>query len=175
LPDKASGKTSKIRNSANDKSMKYEKNTVSKEKVLLGKKPKKSAVKEKPNAIKVASKEPSQLIIEIENNFNNTELIEMKGNQPTSKREDTISSDLDRKTPTYLEPYDEDILFLSDRHKSIISDVVSCLKSNSPFCFLGSELASYREYYKEIVIDHLRLKKKLSCYILTQNSEMIYQ
>ena len=161
MPDKASGKTSKIRNSANDKIMKYNKNTVSKEKVLLEKKPKKSAVKEKPNAIKVASKEPSQLIIEIENNSNNTELIEMKGDKPTSKREEKISSDLDRKTPSYLEPYDEDILFLSDRHKSIISDVVSCLKSNSPFCFLGSELASYREYYKEIVIDHLKIKEKI--------------
>jgi len=84
--------------------MKNDKNTVSKEKVLLGKKPKKSAVKEKPNAIKVASKEPSQLIIEIENNSNNTELIEMKGDKPTSKREEKISSDLDRKLPAIWSP-----------------------------------------------------------------------
>ena len=52
-------------------------------------------------------------------------------------------------------------MFLTDRHKSIVNDVVSCLKSNSPFCFLGSESGSYHEYYKEIIIDHIKIKEQI--------------
>ena len=57
-------------------------------------------------------------------------------NEISSKIAEKISSDLDRKNASYLEPYDEDILFLTDRHRSMVNDVISCLKSNSPFCFL---------------------------------------
>ncbi len=43
----------------------------------------------------------------------------------------------------------------------MVNDVISCLKSNTPFCFLGSESASYHEYYKEIIIDHIKIKEKI--------------
>ena len=57
--------------------------------------------------------------------------------------------------------YDEDLLFFTDRHKSVVTDVISCLKSNAPFCFLGSEFTAYHEYYKEIIIDHIKIKEKI--------------
>ena len=101
-----------------------------------------------------------QALIEDKNKSNETSVSELKADKPTSKIAEKISSDLDRKNASYLEPYDEDILFLTDRHRSIVNDVISCLKSNSPFCFLGSESTSYHEYYKEIIIDHIKIKEE---------------
>ena len=102
-----------------------------------------------------------QALTDDKNKSNETSVSELKEDKPTSKMAEKISSDLDRKNVSYLEPYGEDILFLTDRHKSIVNDVVSCLKSNSPFCFLGSESGSYHEYYKEIIIDHIKIKEQI--------------
>jgi len=100
-----------------------------------------------------------QVLVEDKNKSNDTFVSELKVDKPTSKIAEKISSDLDRKNASYLEPYDEDILFLTDRHRSMVNDVISCLKSISPFCFLGSESTSYHEYYKEIIIDHIKIKE----------------
>jgi len=116
---------------------------------------------DKPKVKNNGPKETIQVLIEDKKKSNDTSASELKADKPTSKIAEKISSDLDRKNASYLEPYDEDILFLSDRHRSIVNDVISCLKSNSPFCFLGSESTSYREYYKEIIIDHIKIKEEI--------------
>ena len=55
--------------------------------------------------------------------------------------------------------------FLLIDNKSVVTDVISCLKSNAPFCFLGSEFTAYHEYYKEIIIDHIKIKEKIELFI----------
>jgi hypothetical protein len=160
LSDKTSEKTSKTRNLATDKSMK-KKIAISGEHALSGGSPNMSAVKKKPVVVTAASNEPSQSVIEGENNSTNATLIGQKAKKPASEMAEKTSSDSDGKNSSYLEPFDEKVLFLADRHKSMTSDVISCLKSNTPFCFLGSEIASYGEHYKEIVIDHLKVKEKI--------------
>ena len=159
--EKESGKTSKTGNLSNVKSVKNNKNTASKKNELAGKNPKVLATKDKPKAKKNEPKETIQALTDDKNKSNETSVSELKADKPTSKIAEKISSDLDRKNVSYLEPYGEDILFLTDRHRSIVNDVVSCLKSNSPFCFLGSESGSYHEYYKEIIIDHIKIKEQI--------------
>jgi hypothetical protein len=162
LSEKTSGKTPKTRNLPNVKNVKNvknNKNTLPKKNELVGKKSKVSTAKNKPKEKNNEPKETMQVLIEDKNKSNDTFFSELKADKPTSKIAEKISSDLDRKNASYLEPYDEDILFLTDRHRSMVNDVISCLKSNSPFCFLGSELTSYHEYYKEIIIDHVKIKE----------------
>ena len=50
---------------------------------------------------------------------------------------------------------------LCERHKQTINEVILCLESETPFCFLQSEVASYLEYYKEVIIDCLKSKKEV--------------
>ena len=158
MPEKKSGKTSKTRNQTNEKNVK---NTAPKKKTLEVKKPSAPTAHNKPKSTKTVPKETKQVISEDEKKSTDTSFRELKADRPPSKIAEKISSDLDRKNASYLEPYGEDILFFTDRHKSMINDVISCLKSNSPFCFLGSEATSYHEYYKEIIIDHVKVKEKI--------------
>ena len=159
MPEKTSGKTPKTRNLPNVKNVKNLKNTRPKNSELVGKKLKVPTAKDKPKEKNNEPKETMQVLIEDKNKSNDTSVSELKVDKPTSKIAEKISSDLDRKNASYLEPYDEDILFLTDRHRSMVNDVISCLKSISPFCFLGSESTSYHEYYKEIIIDHIKIKE----------------
>ena len=48
---------------------------------------------------------------------------------------------------------------LCERHKHTLNEVILCLESETPFCFLQSEVASYLEYYKEVIIDCLKSKE----------------
>ena len=50
---------------------------------------------------------------------------------------------------------------LCERHKHTINEVILCLESETPFCFLQSEVASYLEYYKEVIIDCLKSKEEV--------------
>ena len=161
MPEKTSGKTPKTRNLPNVKNVKNLKNTRPKNSELVGKKLKVPTAKDKPKEKNNVPKETMQVLVEDKNKSNDTFVSELKADKPTSKIAEKISSDLDRINASYLKPYDEDILFLTDRHRSMVNDVISCLKSNSPFCFLGSELTSYHEYYKEIIIDHVKIKEGL--------------
>ena len=159
MPEKTSVKTSKTGNLSNVKNVKNNKNTAPKKKELAGKTPEVLATKDKPKAKKNEPEKAMQTLTEDKNKSNEISVSDLKAEKPTSIIAEKISSDLDRKNANYLEPYGEDILFLTDRHRSIVNDVVSCLKSNSPFCFLGSESVSYHEYYKEIIIDHVKIKE----------------
>jgi hypothetical protein len=164
LSEKTSGKTPKTRNLPNVKNVKNvknNKNTLPKKNELVGKKSKVSTAKNKPKEKNNEPKETMQVLIEDKNKSNDTFVSELKVDKPTPKIAEKISSDSDRENASYLEPYGEDILFLTDRHRSLVNDVISCLKSNSPFCFLGSESTSYHEYYKEIIIDHIKIKEGL--------------
>ena len=42
--------------------------------------------------------------------------------------------------------------YLTEQHEATISDALTCLKSDAPFCFLQSEEESYLDYYKEVLI-----------------------
>ena len=177
MPEKTSGKTPKSRNLPN---VKNNKNTAPKKKTLAGKNPKASTAKAstakastaKASTAKASTakdkrkekqnelKEKMPVLIE-DSKSNDTSISELNADKPTLTLAEEISLDLDRENSSCLEPYDEDILFLTDRHKSVVTDVISCLKSNTPFCFLGSESTSYHEYYKEIIIDHIKTKEKI--------------
>jgi len=195
LPEKTSGKASITKDLPSGGNVKNNKNMASKKNKVAAKKSRESAAKDKPKARKNESKETIKVLIEGDNNSNDTPVSELKGgnpkakknepketmqvlrendnnldnmsvselkvDKPTSKLAEKISLDLDKKNASHLEPYDEDILFLTDKHRSTINDLISCLKSNSPFCFLGSEATSYHEYYKEIIINHIRVKEKI--------------
>ena len=50
---------------------------------------------------------------------------------------------------------------LCERHKHTLNEVILCLESETPFCFLQSEVASYLEYYKEVIIDCLKSKEEV--------------
>ena len=50
---------------------------------------------------------------------------------------------------------------LCERHKQTINEVISCLESETPFCFLQSDVASYLEYYKEVIIDCFKSKGEI--------------
>ena len=78
-----------------------------------------------------------------------------------SKIINKAASSHSEENTTLKKSYNEDALFLCGEHKSSVENVVSCLKSSTPFCFLSSEKKSYVEYYKEIIIDLLRYREKI--------------
>ena len=158
VTQKKSGKTATSGKPPNDKNIENKKNAQSKVKILLERNLKASTARKKYKVTKKASKETAQVITE---GKDNSALGVLKDNKFTSKIVGKISSDLSRKDANHLKPYNTSILFLTERHKAITNDVVSCLKSNAPFCFLESDLASYQEYYKEIVINHLKDKEEI--------------
>ncbi len=188
MPEKTSGKTSKAMKLPN---VKNNKNTASKKKTLAGKNSgastakastskastskastskastakastaKASTAKDKRKENQNELKEKVPVFMEDNNKSNDTPIGDLNADKPSSKPAEKIFSDLDGGNASYLEPYGEDILFLTDRHKSLVTDVISCLKSNTPFCFLGSKTTSYHEYYKEIIIDHIKIKEKI--------------
>ena len=57
--------------------------------------------------------------------------------------------------------YSEKTLFLKEDHKSAVDNIVLCLKSEAPFCFIKSDKESYLDYYKEIVIDFFKLEGEI--------------
>ena len=79
----------------------------------------------------------------------------------TSEISKGVSSNQSKEPAKQIKPNDEEILFLNSQHKTVIEDIISCLKSETPFCFLSSEIRSYVEYYKEIVIDHFKNRKEI--------------
>ena len=46
--------------------------------------------------------------------------------------------------------------YLTEQHKATISEALTCLKSDAPFCFLRSVEESYLGYYKEVLIALLK-------------------
>ncbi|MDG2421363.1 MAG: hypothetical protein P8N40_06655 [Gammaproteobacteria bacterium] len=78
-----------------------------------------------------------------------------------SKIINKAASSHSEENTTLKKSYNEDALFLCGEHKSNVENVVSCLKSSTPFCFLSSEKKSYVEYYKETIIDLLRYREKI--------------
>jgi hypothetical protein len=125
LPEKTSGKTPKTRNLPNVKNVKNLKNTRPKNSELVSKKLKVPTAKDKPKEKNNVPKETMQVLVEDKNKSNDTFVSELKADKPTSKIAEKISSDLDRINASYLKPYDEDILFLTDRHRSMVNDVIS--------------------------------------------------
>ena len=51
--------------------------------------------------------------------------------------------------------------YLLEQHKETISEALSCLNSDVPFCFFQSEVESYLDYYKEILIGKLKKETDL--------------
>ena len=51
--------------------------------------------------------------------------------------------------------------YLLEQHKESVSEALICLKSEVPFCFLQSEVESYLDYYKEVVIGLLKKETDL--------------
>ena len=51
--------------------------------------------------------------------------------------------------------------YLLEQHKESISEALSCLKSDVPFCFFQSEVESYLDYYKEVLISKLKKETDL--------------
>ena len=51
--------------------------------------------------------------------------------------------------------------FLTEQHEATISDALTCLKSDAPFCFLQSEEESYLDYYKEVLIALLKSESEI--------------
>ena len=51
--------------------------------------------------------------------------------------------------------------YLTAQHESTISDALTCLKSDAPFCFLQSEEESYLDYYKEVLIALLKSESEI--------------
>ena len=88
-------------------------------------------------------------------------LIDQPSGLVPSKIMKKATSSQNEESTTLEKSYNEDSLFLSGEHKSNVENVVSCLKSSTPFCFLSSEKKSYVEYYKEIIIDLLRYREKI--------------
>ena len=46
--------------------------------------------------------------------------------------------------------------YLTEQHKTTISEALTCLKSDCPFCIFQSEQNSYLDYYKEVLITLLK-------------------
>ena len=46
--------------------------------------------------------------------------------------------------------------FLLEQHKECISEALICLKSDVPFCLFQSEVESYLDYYKEVLVSQLK-------------------
>ena len=51
--------------------------------------------------------------------------------------------------------------YLLEQHKETISEALSCLRSDVPFCFFQSEVESYLDYYKEVLISKLKKETDL--------------
>tara|TARA_B100001250_G_scaffold183899_1_gene158243 strand:- start:235 stop:1305 length:1071 start_codon:yes stop_codon:yes gene_type:complete len=143
LRDKAPKKESKIKE-ANDK--KTTNGEASLEVI--------SGLEERINELEDGAQDNSK------DNKNSTLGDQQSGFVPSKIINKAASSHSEEK-PTLKKSYNEDALFLCGEHKSSVENVVSCLKSSTPFCFLSSEKKSYVEYYKEIIIDLLRYREKI--------------
>ena len=51
--------------------------------------------------------------------------------------------------------------YLTEQHKTVISDALTCLKSPTPFCLFRSEEESYLDYYKELFISLLKSESEI--------------
>ena len=51
--------------------------------------------------------------------------------------------------------------YLLEQHKESISEALGCLKSDVPFCFFQSEVESYLDFYKEVLISKLKKETDL--------------
>ena len=51
--------------------------------------------------------------------------------------------------------------FLLEQHKECISEALICLKSDVPFCLFQSEVESYLDYYKEVLVSQLKKETDL--------------
>ena len=51
--------------------------------------------------------------------------------------------------------------YLLEQHKECISEAVSCLKSDVPFCLFQTEVESYLDYYKEVLVSQLKKETDL--------------
>ena len=51
--------------------------------------------------------------------------------------------------------------FLLEQHKECISEALICLKSDVPFCLFQSEVESYLDYYKEVLVNQLKKETDL--------------
>ena len=51
--------------------------------------------------------------------------------------------------------------YLLEQHKECISKALSCLKSDVPFCLFQSEVESYLDYYKEVLVSQLKKETDL--------------
>ena len=54
-----------------------------------------------------------------------------------------------------------DAEFLLEQHKECISEALICLKSDVPFCLFQSEVESYLDYYKEVLVSQLKKETDL--------------
>ena len=52
-------------------------------------------------------------------------------------------------------------LYFTEQHKIAISEALTCLKSDTPFCFFQSEEESYLDYYKEVLITLLKNESEI--------------
>jgi len=147
-----------------------------KAKLLRDKVPKKESKIKEANDKKTTNREASlEVISGLEERINELEDSAQdnpKGNKNSalgdqqsgfvpSKITNKAASSHSEENTTLKKSYNEDALFLCGEHKSSVENVVSCLKSSTPFCFLSSEKKSYVEYYKEITIDLLRYREKI--------------
>ena len=57
------------------------------------------------------------VLIEDNDSSNDAPISELNPDRPASKLADDIFSDLDGENASYLEPYDEDLLFFTDRQQ----------------------------------------------------------
>ena len=51
--------------------------------------------------------------------------------------------------------------YLLEQHKECINEALICLKSDVPFCLFQSEVESYLDYYKEVLISQLKKETEL--------------
>lgn len=51
--------------------------------------------------------------------------------------------------------------YLLEQHKECISEALNCLKSDVPFCLFQSEVESYLDYYKEVLVNQLKKETDL--------------
>ena len=51
--------------------------------------------------------------------------------------------------------------YLLEQHKECINEALTCLKSDVPFCLFQSEVESYLDYYKEVLVNQLKKETDL--------------
>ena len=51
--------------------------------------------------------------------------------------------------------------YLLEQHKECISEALTCLKSDVPFCLFQSDVESYLDYYKEVLVNQLKKETDL--------------